>query len=477
MASVCGSCRSSVFRVDDELVDKHRRNSRYDTAETPAALRDIVSEFGFQIDLSLYQTIYEEDQEEFIRLLRREVEAIGYQTRYKGSKDYYDFVFSKIRQIGFTYSMFSDVQGSIYRALLLPGEDGSVSKQLETLPTDISNAEVIPRPANITFGAYIQQKTLDMGNESLDSGWSLDSEVIGTNVSLTGHIACEYFADELFDKGGTQFLATKEHFKYLERMVTDYGRKATTIPHNGIGLTIIGNIDQTRNTMVNTNAEMQILAGYGNNIGLRSTPSDFYYEVETNTGYSKRISDNEISLDSGGGSFDVLNVSVPGRMFGPYTYYTYQSSDGVVIPGFTLQNDNVVPHTFILRYEYQLRNIEVVDNGNGKLYLREYTKRENESEEMDYTILSDIEKYDFCGDINYTTGEVSAITLQTSDEDLTPDNGMNFDGVFATHDNVVMNEIKIKASNGEAVLESVFPPVEFNSYRDHVSFLIVVDQR
>lgn len=163
-----------------------------------------------------------------VELVREEVRSIPFKVTHKGTVTLYKSLFLAVHRRGevFVYT-YSDGEGGIVPSLAAPwGEVDAVGA-----------GAIFPRMSRGDFsGTIVGVRQLDTG-EALDGGgasglWRLDTGV--TEIS-TNHLGFEYVIDRKIERGGKEYLMTREYLEYIGDNI-EWGRRAKEVPHVGAQL-------------------------------------------------------------------------------------------------------------------------------------------------------------------------------------------------------------------------------------------------
>jgi len=455
--------------VDEELsnlkleIDAHKNQFNPRNLTTIAELRTLNEYFGFIVDVSLLEI----GVDDVVSYLRRETENITFKVRKKSSKDYHEYMFNKVSQKGYVYVLFYDSQdeGALYRAINYYDSQNNVLSLLEE--HDFSVAPFTKVYPLMSFEGFLTLYGLDR-NQILDdtTTWELDYSLFGNSVSPTKHIAAEFMTDRVVD---TSYLTNDTYLEYALNNL-NFGRKATEVPHAGIGVTAYCTDDESEFTIPTISVATQVTTNWTadsrtnldnlyNYIVLESVLDDQFYKQSL---ASTQIYEEE-------DTFDLVNVSFPGNRCNTESAGTGNGSNDDFT--YTADFPGVAPHSIIMTYTdvgSEVRTIK--DDGNGNLYYSNFVDPE------DYTVETDWR----CGSVIYSTGVLdfsTVITTGTSPPDVTPGNANSIDLSYRTTYDHTIDTIRIYNSSDQEVLTCTFPWIVLSSSKYHASFLFVIDRR
>lgn len=447
-----------------------------------AELNDTVDSLPIARDIEVLYNFSEEDGSDFgytlskpvLRYLRYEAENLFFKVKNKATKDYHEYIFNRIQEKGYVYTMFYDSQdtGTIYRAINYYDTD------LPKINVDLVDHNFSASPFTkvtplLPFAeGFVSQNNLDK-NLDLDVGnWSLDYSLFGMSTSLTKHIAGEFMADKLYYLGTTPYLITTVMLEYLRKSL-NYARKITETPHSGIGVTAYTLDDEAVFTIPIIEVETSVSSTWTSDP--RTTLNNLYNKftlsiMPAGTPYfEKFIADSQIYSDD---NFDIINISFPVNQSNLEIAGTGNGTNDSFSG--TLSYTNIDPRTVIIKYtDVGASDREIRDDGLGNLYFPEFYSREaliNGS--ADFT--------DFAvGTINYSTGAYSFTTSDTRSTpvDVTPANLEELEVSYYTDYDFSLKRVTLKNSSNAVITTIDFPIISITKKEYHASFLIVIDRR
>ncbi len=442
-------------------------------------LRDLNRFFGFTIDTSLLNEYYESDPDKIIEYLRSEANNMIFKIISKGTKNYHEYLFNRIQELGYVYVMFHDEQdGILYRAINFYDAD-MPQVQLDLLNHDFSVAPFVKvTPLQPFDSGFVSQNNLDQ-DLILDDDtnpWTMDYSMFGVSVSMTKHISAEFVAHQVFVEGSDTFLISNKYLEYLRKSL-NFARKASETPHVGLGVTAYStNVVTAPFNIPTINVATDVSADYVS----RSTNEDAknaifnYFKLTSDaivTYYTQSIQNTQIYQDA---NFDIINITFPVSKTNIEVAGT-GTEGGQTAFNYTADYLPVEPNTIRLVYE-DTGSVErtIVDDGKGNLYYPyQYS--------YDDLRLGNIDITDFAiGSINYTTGVISFDTVDTRQETPTtptPKEGEDINLSYYTHYTFGLENIKIYDDADAEVVNIDFPLISLSKKEYHVSFLIVIDKR
>lgn len=433
-----------------------------DTAENIASLGDlsyveeIVSTSGNNADVVAYRDFLKS----MIDYLRIETEGIAFKVQHKATYDYMNYIFERLGEKGFTYILYSDDTGTLFRGVKFTGTaDSNVLRRLEN--HDITQPfhgfiPEIPNPDGVIESVYLDNSPMETLDDA--SSWQLDNQLVGRSVKITSHIASEFVADELITIDGTDYLLTPTHFDYLRRAL-NYGRKATDVPHAGVQITGITDESGSINIVSGLNISTLVTGDY--NPLAKDPIEDFYKYVvvgDSGNAYMKaQLAVNEIFSDPTYG-FDVVHKSFPAFSIFPESLGTGAGVQATF--NHTFAYPSIRPGTIRISYIESGTNKTVTarDDGEGNLY---------------FDSVSDIEVDGYSGSVNYTTGEITFYTFNNT-ASYDPANNTSIDARYQTYTDFKINQAFLLDSTETTVVQCTFPPVWFGSPEDHLSIQFIV---
>lgn len=160
-----------------------------------------------------------------VELVREEVRSIPFKVTHKGTVTLYESLFLAVHRRGevFIYT-YSDGKNGIVPSLVDPWEE------VDAIGAGVPLARV---SLGDFSGTIVGVRQLDTG-EALDGGgasglWRLDTGI--TEIS-TNHLGFEYVIDRKIERGGKEYLMTREYLEYIGDNI-EWGRRAKEVPHVG----------------------------------------------------------------------------------------------------------------------------------------------------------------------------------------------------------------------------------------------------
>ena len=227
----------------------------------------------------------------------------------KGTKNYHEYLFNRIQEIGYVYVNFHDEQdGILYRALNYYDSDLPMV-QLELLTHDFSVGPFTKVTPLLPFpGGFVSLNNLDQGL-IIDNSWTLDHSLFGMSVDMTKHISAEFMAYQIFIVGSDTLLITNDYLEYLRKSL-NFARKATELPHVGLGITAYTSSANTNVFNIPTiEVDTNITVNWNNTDPKNTVYS--YFKLTSDapvTYYTQPIQDTQIFQDD---NFDLINITFP----------------------------------------------------------------------------------------------------------------------------------------------------------------------
>ncbi len=438
-----------------------------------SSLRAIAQEHNEEIDLTLFN-----DDIEALEYMKREVRNISLKKYIRTTKKYYEYILNRISQSGHLFLVYADNMGVLHKAIDYTSLNTilathNFSKVLKNTPGEYPTAAQINTISTLDETPV---KLLDAGTNEAEQAlgfeivegtrWSLDSNLLGKDVSITNHIIVEYLADELFEKDSQNYLMVEEFLLYLARAV-NWGRKTTNIPHIGVLINLLTLNDESINTdeLGNTFAVTSEYASKASlfvdeDVDLTLLYSKVVVSKNNTFSYYKVLVSGEINRTD---EFDVINTCIPAfaineELFGVGDEVTDTFNHTVAYPG-------VIPKSYRLYFKSHGDDIEIVDNGKGYL---ESTKMWNGT--------SWVETIFQVGTINYNTGAIQFIAFDSEVSDVIPTTG-NIQSAYKTTQKYIFDTVEIESEDGTIIAEGTILPVEFATEENHLSLQIVIDKR
>jgi hypothetical protein len=446
----CRAVQDELLRLKEEKGSILKNYFDLETKNTLEDLRSYCKEFGLVVDLTLFS---DSDLPSIVSYMKKEAEALPYTIRKRGTKDYFEYIFSRTSRVGYAYPMCNDAHPkrvSLYRALSYEG-DFSIYRELVSLPMDKPLLDVYP---DIPFAdVIIESKTIDRG-QLLDGSWVLDDWASAKSVRITNHVAFELMVDRVLPDDG---LVDNTYLRYLLHSALA-GRKLSQIPH--IGVCLFG---RAKNLLPpNLIPQTGCLTSVLKNLIGEESPTElfnkFSFEANGVSVYRDSISSNEVKRYD---TLDLINLSIPANMVGPYTVASISSSAVLLYSG-VLSRTRIAPNTVqLFFYDLNSERHLIVDDGKGRLYFKE--------KEVELLIEG------YSGAIDYNTGALN-VSLQTTNFTFNPKPGTIISAYYRTQSFVEYTGLKIISALDEEVVSVTFPKAKFESMQYHMSFLLALNK-
>lgn len=412
-------------------------------------LRQINKSFGTFVDLTLLDDYTDE---EILEYMRQETEGLIFKVRYKGSYEYFKYVFNRVYEKGQTYLMFINDTGGI----LQKGID--YEQSLENFLThDITKPFVKVPPIFPTFDQKVERYTLDTPDlANFDTGWRYDPYLVGQTLNITKHMVVEFTPTSLYNKeGGSElYLLTPKYFRYLERAINNkVQRKTTTIPHIGVQINLYTDESGDVFTIPDLEASCNVTTNYSRD----------YVKVKAGNNedglfYERELSDNEIyTLHP---TYNLINTWVPARRIYPEVIAQgdgsnteFDSEDALYDP---LKYPTIEKKSFRVYWTHNEVSYTGYDDGEGN-------------------VTADDDEID--GTIDYTTGDYHLFFYRDSDTtSFAPDNETDILTEYSTSQSLTIDQVYIQDDEDNDLIYGTFAPVEFYSKENHISIHFIVEK-
>jgi len=415
-------------------------------------LRTINKSFGTYVDLTLMDELTDA---ELLEYMKQETEGLIFKVQYKGSYEYYKYVFNRVYERGNAYLGFVDGVGGLLRGINYDLTLESFKDHDVTTPF-LNTSNVFP-----TFDQKVERYTLDSPErETFDAGWYFDPVLVGQTLSISKHLFIEFIADEIVegDDDSNYYLLAPRHFRYLQNSINNrVQRKATTIVHSGVQLTLYADTEQSVYTIPSLDASSYSTVNYssatdaevvkvGNELGT------MYYEREISS----------VEVYTAHESYDMINIWIPAHKVGPETLATgdgaetqFDSDDSTYTNG-VIEYPEIVKKFLRITWTHDSTEYTAYDDGEGVI-----TAADDE----------------VTGTVDYTTGEYTLNFYRDSDTTyFTPDSGTDIDVTYYTKQQLLIEKVQIIDSSDNVILEGTFAPVDFNDWNNYLAIQFVIEK-
>lgn len=436
------------FMLLKNEMNKKRFLYRPDDIEEIDELRVINKSFGTFVDLTLLEDVTDEEMLEY---MRQETKGLIFKVKYKGSYEYFKYVFNRVYEKGETYLCFIDGQGIIQKGIDYEEAVQEFLTHDATIPF-IKVPHVFP-----TFDQKVARYTFDDPERAtFDTGWRFDPALIGQTLNITKHMMVEFQPTSLVSKEGSSesYLLTAKYFRYLERAINNkIQRKTTTIPHIGVQITLYTDESENVFSINDLNSTCNVTPDYSREYGYvkaGDSINGYYYtrELSTNEAYTLHP------------EYNLINTWIPARKIKPETIT--QGDGGTTIFDSDNASYDVIQFPGIEKKSLRVHwtsggtNYIGYDDGNGNI-----TETENR----------------MTGEIDYQTGEYRFVFYRSSDTtEFAPDNGTDIWIEYYTEQNLEIENVALMNNSGVEIVQSTFAPVEFYSKENHISVHFMIEK-
>ncbi|MBD3216597.1 MAG: hypothetical protein GF311_28540 [Candidatus Lokiarchaeota archaeon] len=369
-----------------------------------------------------------------IAFLRSETKAIPFKIKYRDTIPFYRSIAYAVNREA-TLSIYYYNGDYIIRNMV---------DLLNNIETHTITEPYQQEADSLAFSALEEQLKIDDG-WSLDTGYTLDTIL---SKLPTQHLALEYFINEVIEKDGTNYLMTTEYLNYMWNNV-DPLKRVVQVFHIGLQLNAIVKNDNT----VNTISPINLQAIATNNYTASTSFGGMY--VKFGNGL-RNLAPTLTDLSNPIAKINVLNEEVfeSVNYRGVVAEYKGQNIikeiSGSLGSTVILDYPQVRYNNVTFSFTYLFIDYEIKDN-NEKFY--------KEFPDADY-----IE-----GTINHITGYITFTHLPAN-----PITNIKFD--YYTRQNFEITEAGLFDLNDNLIAYSIFPLVEFNSFRYHINFGFILQK-
>lgn len=436
------------FMLLKDQMNKKRFIYRPDDIDNIEDLRQINKSFGTFVDLTLVEDYTEE---ELLEYMRHETKGLIFKVKYKGSYEYFKYVFNRIYLKGETYLCFVDGQNIIQKGIDYEETISNFSNYDRTLPF-VQVPPVFP-----TFDQKVERYTLDSAERTnFDTGWRFDPALVGQTLNITKHMMIEFSPITLTTKEGSseEYLLTSKYFRYLERAINNrVQRKITTLPHIGVQLSL--NTDETGNifTIPNLNSSCSVTLDYNREYSYVKAGNsiDGYF-------YTRELSTNEVYIMHP--NYNLISTWVPARKIKPEIIATGDDStttfNSTNVSYDNIKYTNIEKKSFRVNWKHLNIQYTGYDDGNGNIV--------EENERM-------------TGTIDYTTGAYNFTFYRDADSSsFAPDLGTDIWVEYYTTQNLEIDTVILLDDSYNEIVIGNFPPVEFHSKDNHISVHFIIEK-